>query len=264
MGTFDRTEFWDKNDIQIIKRTIPSNRYVLGNSFEFKYSTKTPITNELLVFSFNSFYNVFVVWNASIHKKYFIGESHTLSVGRHIKQIIEKARRIDTDILPYTKIIDVKTGATETFFVLGKNALYEFCSNYLEYLSINDSSSFSYTENHSEIHREYETIERKKRNPNFRKKILEKYNSTCMICGCKEPNILEAAHIVSVAENGPDDESNGYCLCANHHRLFDSCRLFIDEESKSFSCKNTSETEAPWYKEAEKRDFKLILPQEEK
>lgn len=69
-------------------------------------------------------------------------------------------------------------------------------------------------------------IERKKRDPRFREKVLREYGRQCAIC---ESSIrlqdslldLEAAHIKWHTEGGPDTVANGLALCTFHHRAFD-------------------------------------------
>ena len=108
--------------------------------------------------------------------------------------------------------------------------------------------------------KEYISSNRAKRDPRFRNLILKKYNYTCIVCGSSETDILQAAHIKSVANGGLDSLENGYCLCANHHLLFDAKKLSIDLKNKTFNCKNTTEINSSWYIDAKKRGFKLYLP----
>lgn len=265
MGINDITDNWDKNDIEIVKRLIPSQYYCLGKSDNFKFTTRYPFTCEQIVISYSELYNLFVIWNAIIHRDYFTGKSHTLDVGKHRHFIRHIPNDNNNSIRRLTKRLtgEGKNTITEAFFVVGKDALYDFCDNYLDYFLNTDNMLLENNSKNETIIREYEETRRKKRDLHFREKILKKYHSTCIICGCKEPNILEAAHIISVVNGGSDDMSNGYCLCANHHRLFDSCKLTINQGTHTFSCRNTSETDSLWHKEAEKRKFKLILPEEE-
>ena len=71
------------------------------------------------------------------------------------------------------------------------------------------------------------TYVRRRRNPEFRKKILETYSYCCAVCGfsLEFPNgswpALEAAHIKWHSCLGPDDTRNGISLCVVHHELFD-------------------------------------------
>lgn len=59
----------------------------------------------------------------------------------------------------------------------------------------------------------------------FRDAVLDAYKRTCAVCGpplIRGPYVdVEAAHIVAVAERGPDHRRNGLCLCNRHHWAFD-------------------------------------------
>ena len=50
-----------------------------------------------------------------------------------------------------------------------------------------------------EVVTEVEAVKVKEENSKKDKIVLEKYNYTCLICGCREETILEAAHIIAVA-----------------------------------------------------------------
>lgn len=69
-------------------------------------------------------------------------------------------------------------------------------------------------------------IPKRRRDPEFRIKVLRAYEYRCAMCGfdgrLDSTTVgLEAAHIRWWAENGPDIIPNGLCLCAMHHQLFD-------------------------------------------
>lgn len=55
----------------------------------------------------------------------------------------------------------------------------------------------------------------------FRKKLLEKYNQTCIITGCNIVDILEAAHIKPYRGENDHHPNNGLLLRADIHTLFD-------------------------------------------
>lgn len=64
------------------------------------------------------------------------------------------------------------------------------------------------------------------RDPQFRVKVLRAYDFRCAVCSFdlrlgEQPVGLEAAHIKWHQAGGPDTVSNGLCLCALHHKLFD-------------------------------------------
>lgn len=72
----------------------------------------------------------------------------------------------------------------------------------------------------------YSQIQRRKRDPSFRERVLRAYEYRCCVCGfdlrvCHLPAGLEAAHIQWHTTGGPDVEPNGLSLCALHHKLFD-------------------------------------------
>ena len=73
---------------------------------------------------------------------------------------------------------------------------------------------------------EYGTVERRRRDPGFRERVLRAYEYRCCVCGFDlrighTPAGLEAAHIQWHHVGGPDIEPNGLSLCALHHKLFD-------------------------------------------
>ena len=56
----------------------------------------------------------------------------------------------------------------------------------------------------------------------FRRAVLPAYYEQCAICRLKEPQLLDAAHIVGDGEERGDPVvSNGLSLCSIHHRAFD-------------------------------------------
>jgi putative restriction endonuclease len=64
----------------------------------------------------------------------------------------------------------------------------------------------------------------------FRVLITENYNRKCAITGEKTLPVLEAAHIQSYSENGPNITSNGILLRSDMHKLFDAGYLTITKE----------------------------------
>lgn len=59
--------------------------------------------------------------------------------------------------------------------------------------------------------------------------IIKALYSHCATCGFQYDYILDAAHIVPVAEGGTDTIDNGLGLCPRCHRLFDKGYILIDE-----------------------------------
>lgn len=107
------------------------------------------------------------------------------------------------------------------------------------------------------------TFKQKVRDHKFRKKLLNAYNSTCAISGTTIRQVLQAAHIVGVADGGDDSIANGVLLSANHHLLFDAGLLNIEEDFTVTV--DPVLKEEIWYKELqEERNGKLLLPPDEK
>ena len=72
----------------------------------------------------------------------------------------------------------------------------------------------------------YVTVDRRRRDPGFRERVLRAYEYRCCVCGFdlrigQVSAGLEAAHIQWHHVGGPDVEPNGLALCALHHKLFD-------------------------------------------
>jgi putative restriction endonuclease len=72
----------------------------------------------------------------------------------------------------------------------------------------------------------YGNSKRRRRDPDFRDRVLRAYEYRCCVCGFDlrighMPAGLEAAHIQWHHVGGPDIEPNGLSLCALHHKLFD-------------------------------------------
>ena len=70
------------------------------------------------------------------------------------------------------------------------------------------------------------------RNHNFAKGIREVYDC-CAICGFQYDYIMDAAHIVPVAEGGTDTYENGLGLCPNCHRMYDKGQILVTGDRKS-------------------------------
>lgn len=65
----------------------------------------------------------------------------------------------------------------------------------------------------------------------FRQSVLDNFRGTCCVSGCREPAVLEAAHITPYRGPHSHHPANGLCLRVDLHRLFDSFKLSIDPET---------------------------------
>lgn len=76
------------------------------------------------------------------------------------------------------------------------------------------------------VERETVLTSRKVRNRQFRKRVLDAYDNRCAFTGMRLMNgggraEVQAAHIMSVAADGPDSEVNGIALSGTVHWMFD-------------------------------------------
>jgi len=63
----------------------------------------------------------------------------------------------------------------------------------------------------------------------FREEVLAAYRQKCAVCSLREPDLLEASHIIrDGAPDGIASVINGLSLCAIHHRAYDRNLLGID------------------------------------
>jgi hypothetical protein len=63
--------------------------------------------------------------------------------------------------------------------------------------------------------------------PRFRADIMAAYAGRCFLTGETIPEVLEAAHIIPVTNNGADNRDNGFCMRVDIHRLYDTGNLRI-------------------------------------
>lgn len=81
----------------------------------------------------------------------------------------------------------------------------------------------------------FESVIRRKRNPNFRDLVLRAYEYQCAFCGLdlrlggRELG-LEAAHVKWHQAGGPDTANNGLALCSLHHKLLDRGAMGISPD----------------------------------
>ena len=71
------------------------------------------------------------------------------------------------------------------------------------------------------------------RQAHFRFSVFKRYGCCCAVCDVTTGELLQAAHVVSVVDGGPDDPRNGLVLCMNHHRALDTGLLKIDPDDLS-------------------------------
>lgn len=80
-------------------------------------------------------------------------------------------------------------------------------------------------------------VNRKVRDANFRRAVCRAYDDRCAVTGLKIVNgggrsEVQAAHILSVVDGGPDIVQNGIALSATAHWLFDRHLISIGEDMR--------------------------------
>ncbi len=111
---------------------------------------------------------------------------------------------------------------------------------------------------------DYYISKKLKRDRRFRKKVLDAYECSCVVCGFNihindKPAGLEAAHIKWHCEEGPDTPDNGLALCATHHELFDLGAFTLSEDYRIILSKwvNSSNGENEFVEKYQKREIRL-------
>jgi len=64
-------------------------------------------------------------------------------------------------------------------------------------------------------------VKRRTGKARFRESVLDAYASRCTLCRLRHRELLDAAHIVSYAEGGSHQVSNGLSMCKIHHAAYD-------------------------------------------
>ena len=285
-----RTEQWPANAEKIIARSIGGayDHVIFGNSRSGQYRTTHPISESFqFVISYNYSSETFIVWNAAIHRFIHRGkENTTLSTrGNALSALVRgiPKKEIKRVFQEFGNLGDEYKDCGEIVLLVGKEALCDFCNSPEEYIfpELDDIPKGKIClfaragaslqricsddpQSITQLVREREQVSRAKRNSLFRQRAIEKWKGQCIICGAKELRILEAAHKESVFSGGNDAPDNSYCLCANHHIMYDHGFISINEDQGIFSCESATKEikQMAWYKEAEKRQFRLYLERE--
>ena len=263
----------------VINRNLTCKYYLVKGESTHSYEAKLQnLSNAHLLFYYYKPLKCYIIWNSTIPLIMYKNCTKTnFSFTSLIHRLLLSGNEI-TDIKSFDKKIinKVYKNVFEKNVIVPECKLLDFCQNYENYIYPseedlkhrqylfalpNDSQIKELTSNsdsYMKVSREREKLSRLRRNPAFRDIILRKYNYTCVICGCKEQSILEAAHIKGVAEGGDDSENNGICLCKNHHGLYDAGLLHIDLINGFFECTSDQEKNMPWYINAQERNCSLF------
>lgn len=253
---------WPNYTVQMVERffcQINVNVYIGQSSCARCQIDKELIEDIDLVIMYDRSDAVFIAWNTVVHRKLHAGIKVTLSIG---KSVIRKNKTDQIEFVKrYLNGTNNQNGTVEYVAIIPKDQLF----NFLEYFDTycgnfridNDSDESMQT-----FQRKVDEVNRWRRDPKFREHVLQKYNSTCIVCGNRDTHILEAAHIMAVGEGGNDNVDNGICLCANHHKMYDAALINIDLEEGTFQYNGDISLHTTWYSEAQNQGFQLFLQKE--
>jgi hypothetical protein len=220
------------------------------NKIEYNVENENHYVADMAVY-LNNKYDIAVVWNLE-HRRIKSHVVKTLSLSRSWHLVLPDKNLIRAEY----KYMGNKAGApVEKVLVMSCDSLNQIYKYLYEYLEINPydkeypNKSNIDDENVSLKIRERLSTSRWERDANFRNKVLESYGNQCAVCRCDEPNLLQAAHICSVALGGGDDVRNGICLCANHHLMFDCGLIEIDFDNSELSYIDMNVKKMAWYGE---------------
>jgi len=153
----------------------------------------------------------------------------------------EKLREMDTPkVGVYMRGRSVRELVNEDFSAIVSRGL-SLQPNFKDQRIGEETSTYRTSHSNHEIIEDRQTIQilsnKKLRDHRFRNRIVEAYDGICAFTGiCIQDHNgnheVQAAHILSVAENGPDVTSNGLALSSTVHWMFDRHLVSIDEDFK--------------------------------
>lgn len=239
-------------------------RYIYGVRVEIRIgaSEKCPFDIEEnanitdIVAYFRTDLDVAIVWNQA-HRKDRGSKSHCFSWNQPINHKSISEGYIDVEHKYFRAADGLES---ECVLIMSLDTLQK---NTYDLFDLLQNASMQVSDEEGSQKREKRTVEQYNRSAKFRNEVLTMYGEQCAVCGCTEEKILQAAHIRAVAEGGSDDPKNGICLCANHHLMFDHDLIRIDLKKSRVYHIADSVKQMAWYEQAEKRDFRLFLPEEE-
>ena len=80
-------------------------------------------------------------------------------------------------------------------------------------------------------------VTRAERDPLFKFRILKRFGGKCIVTSLDVTEMLDAAHIIPVANGGTEDPHNGLLLSASAHRALDAGLWAINPETLTIECK---------------------------
>lgn len=200
--------------------------------------------------------NLFIVWDLEWRRSKTGYTGSSLSLCNNSWDGISTRK---TDISCQYKALEYQhSGKWEKIYIVGLDNLQRFFENIKEYMRFNTADdSFPQCDKAKEedtfdtTTREKYSSTRWKRDNKFRESVLSAYNYECAICRCDLIDILQAAHEHGYEPRSTswDDPKHGFCLCANHHLMYDRNIIDFDLKSKSLTILDDKIKSMSWYRE---------------
>ena len=89
-------------------------------------------------------------------------------------------------------------------------------------IAVDESLRFLSSQGGEDVRRYAERLTRLRlHQPVFRAQVLRAYDGSCTVCRLKHVDLLDAAHILSDADQGQPVVTNGLAMCKIHHAAYD-------------------------------------------
>lgn len=251
-----------RNDIEEKAEKIREKlRYIYGVRIEIRIGTSEKCSFDIkenanttdIVAYLRADLDAAILWN-NYYRKIRGSKVHCFNWQYHINEEKLRAGYIDVEHKHFRGADGLEP---ENVLIMSFDTLQE---NAYDLFDLLENADENMSESEEAKNRDKRTVKQYNRDAEFRNKVMEKYGTRCVICGCEERKVLQAAHIRAVADGGSDDPKNGVCLCANHHLMLDHDLIRIDFRKWRLHYIADSVKQMPWYKQAQERDFRLYLP----
>ena len=150
-------------------------------------------------------------------------------------------RNLGTDAADIRSLHNAFTNKTPVFVISTEETLKKVQRGWIEifdadlkqcYVAFNDSPPTSVIDTNDEVTVPWEARTKRSvkikastsvdRDPRFRMLVRRRYRNKCAITGIAVPEMLDAAHIIEVNDNGSDHPENGILLEKGIHAAFDA------------------------------------------
>ncbi len=124
---------WPQDAKEAVRKHIPDWKHIV----KFRTAEHPSVCNSLdssfqLIINYNPYTKCFIVWNAAIQKEIHQGKRISLSLGKDGEEKLHENIDSNSIIPVFRNIGRGNTGQVELAFIVGANAIGEFCKTYKE------------------------------------------------------------------------------------------------------------------------------------